>query len=166
MDSLIEVFHIDAKLLIAQAVNFAIVFFVLYRFALKPLAEVMRERTAKIEKGLEDAKSAAASLSDAKSEYERILSEAKKEASAIIESARDESEKRRQAEVAKTKEEIGAIVSQGKAKLASDKSEMLVEIKAEIADLVAAAAEKVLGEVMDPAKDRELIKRAAKAGRS
>lgn len=163
MDSLIEVFHIDVKLLIAQAINFAIVFFVLYRFALKPLTEVMKERTSKIEKGLEDAKSAAASLSRAKSEYEKMLADAKKEASAIIEAAKEESEKRRQAEVAKTKDEIGAIVAQGKAKLTADKSEMLLEIKKEVSELVISATEKVLAQVIDPSKDKELIRQAAKA---
>ncbi len=56
MDSLVETFHLDVKLLIAQVINFAIVFLVLYYFALKPLLNVMNDRSAKIEKSLEDAK--------------------------------------------------------------------------------------------------------------
>ncbi|MEI7709671.1 MAG: ATP synthase F0 subunit B [bacterium] len=56
MDSLISTFHIDWKIIIAQAVNFAIVFVVLYIFALKPLVKLMAERAEKIAKGISDAK--------------------------------------------------------------------------------------------------------------
>ena len=55
MEEIIKTFHIDWKLLIAQAVNFAIVVFALYKFAYKPLLKTMNERTAKIEQGLKDA---------------------------------------------------------------------------------------------------------------
>ena len=54
MDSIINTFHIDWKIIIAQAVNFGIVFVVLYIFALKPLNKLMAERAEKIKKGVED----------------------------------------------------------------------------------------------------------------
>ena len=50
MDTIIESFHVDFKLLIAQAINFLIVFLVLYYFVFKPLLKVMKERSEKIEK--------------------------------------------------------------------------------------------------------------------
>ena len=57
MDSLITTFHIDWKIIIAQAINFLIVFLVLYFFAIKPLKKLMAERVDKISKGLTDATS-------------------------------------------------------------------------------------------------------------
>jgi F0F1-type ATP synthase membrane subunit b/b' len=52
MDSIISTFHVDLKLLIAQVINFGIIFFVLYKFAFKPIAKIMQERTNTIEKKL------------------------------------------------------------------------------------------------------------------
>ena len=69
MDSLISTFHIDWHLIVAQAVNFAIVFAVLYWFALKPLGKLMEERKETIEKGLADAKSNAQLLANTEKEY-------------------------------------------------------------------------------------------------
>ena len=48
MDSIISTFHIDWKIIIAQAINFGVVFIVLYIFALKPLSKLMNERAEKI----------------------------------------------------------------------------------------------------------------------
>ena len=56
MDSIISTFHIDWKIIIAQAINFGVVFVVLYIFALKPLSKLMAERSEKIKKGIDDAK--------------------------------------------------------------------------------------------------------------
>ena len=52
MDSLITTFHIDWKIVIAQVINFGIVFAVLYFFALKPLSKLMKEREDIISKAI------------------------------------------------------------------------------------------------------------------
>ncbi len=69
MDSIIETFHIDWKIMIAQAFNFGVVFVVLYFFALKPLVKIMKERTEKIEKGISDAKKSGELVQKATEEY-------------------------------------------------------------------------------------------------
>ena len=38
MEGLVETFHLDIKLLVAQSINFLVVLAVLYFFALKPLS--------------------------------------------------------------------------------------------------------------------------------
>ena len=71
MESIIATFHIDWKIIIAQAVNFGIVFAVLYVYALKPLAKLMEERSQKINKGVIDAKESNELLKKATEEYEK-----------------------------------------------------------------------------------------------
>jgi len=159
MDSLIEVFHLDVKLLIAQIINFAIVFGVLYFFALKPLLAVMRERTAKIEKSLEDAKQIDEKLKNTEEDYERRIREAKKEAANIMEQARIDAEEKREKMVKKAKEDIGAIINEEKARMQTEKAVVLKEIKADMAGLIVAAVEKVLEKKMDGKTDNELINR-------
>mgnify|MGYP001588456271 CR=1 FL=1 len=53
---LISKLGIDWKLLVAQIVNFFILLFVLYKFAYKPVLEMLEKRSKTIEKGIHDAK--------------------------------------------------------------------------------------------------------------
>jgi F-type H+-transporting ATPase subunit b len=159
MESLIETFHIDLKLLIAQAINFAIVFGVLYFFALKPLMKVMGDRTKTIEKSLTDAKKIEKNLAKVEEDYKGKINEAKKEASEILAKAMEAAESRKREIVNKAEEEIGAIINQEKAKIQAEKSTVLKEIKKEVADLVAASLEKILKEKVDHKKDKEIIKK-------
>lgn len=144
MDSLISTFHIDIKLLIAQIVNFAVVFGVLYFFALKPLLKTMQDRTKKIEKGLDDAKKIEEKLARAEDEFSKEIVRAKKEANLILQKAEARAEEKRKEMIAKTKEEVGQIINNEKAKMQLEKADTLQEIKKEIADLVVLSIEKVL----------------------
>lgn len=144
MESLVSTFHIDIKLLIAQIVNFAIVFGVLYFFALKPLLKTMQDRTKKIEKGIDDAKRIEEKLARTEEEYAKEIAKAKKEANLILQKADEKAEEKRKELINKTKEEIGQIINQEKAKMQAEKAQTLKEIKKEIADLVIVSIEKVL----------------------
>lgn len=162
MESLISTFHVDLGLFIAQVVNFAIVFSVLYFFAFKPLVKVMSERSAKIDKSLREADEIEQRLAKSATEREEIIAAAKKQADLIIEEADKKGEARRAELLAKAKTDIGQVINDEKAKLVREKAETLKEIKKEVADLVVAAVEKVLDEKMTSDKDRELIKRLVK----
>lgn len=162
MENLIETFHVDLRLLLAQAINFAIVLAVLYWFAFKPLVKIMAERSNKISQGLDDAKKAEEKLAQTKEEFNKALAEAKKQANSILEKAGQEAEVRKQQTIVKAKEEIGAVINQEKQKMQAEKAATLKEIKKEVADLVAISLEKVLGEKIDAKKDKEIIKKIVK----
>ncbi len=162
MDSLIETFHIDVRLLIAQLINFAIVFFVLYFFAVKPLIKIMQERTKKIEKGLADAKKIDARMLEAEDEFKKTVARAKIEAGLLMEKAQAHAEEKRKEMLIKTKEEIGQIINAEKAAIQQEKAKILKEIKEDISGLVIAGVEKILEKKMDKKDDMELIKEIIK----
>ena len=162
MDSLISLFHIDLKVLIAQVVNFGIIFFILYRFAFKPISKVMQERTKKIEDSLDNAKEIEKRLAETNKEQTAILNQAKKDALGIVEKADKTAEANRQKLIEKTKEEVAVIVANEKAKIAQEKAESLQELKGELASLVILAVEKVINEKMTSAKDQEIIEKIIK----
>jgi F-type H+-transporting ATPase subunit b len=162
MDSLISTFNIDIKLLLAQMINFAIVFAVLYFFALKPLLKVMTDRSSKIEKSLNEAKEIEEKLAKTEEDYGAELAKAKKEAAAIVEKAAVHAEEKRQVMLKKAKEEIGVIINEEKAKMQTEKAQVLKEIRSEVAGLVASSLEKILGEKLDAKKDKEIIKKMVK----
>ena len=159
MGSLIETFHIDWHIFVAQIINFAIVLAVLYWFAFKPLVKIMAERSGKIAKSLEEAKLVEEKLAQTKTEFNQVISEAKKQAGLILEKAAAQAEVKKHETVVKAKEEIGAIINQEKQKMQMEKAATLKEIRKETADLVILTVEKILGEKVDAKKDKEIIKK-------
>lgn len=144
MDSIISTFHIDWKIIIAQAINFGIVFIVLYVYALKPLSKLMNERGEKINKGIQDAKINAETLNKTNTEYEKKLAEAKKEANKIFEAGKKEAEEKKTIMLAEAHKEVESMISNGKKMLEAEKMKVLDEAKKEIVNLALLATEKLL----------------------
>src|SRR3989344_3670592 len=126
MESIISTFHIDWKIIIAQAVNFGVVFIVLYIFALKPLSKLMAERSEKIAKGVDDAKTNAALLEKTRTEDKKalMLEDAKKEVAGVIENGKKILEAEKVKMVGETKKEIVILAMQATEKLISSKQDL------------------------------------------
>ncbi|MDO8659237.1 MAG: F0F1 ATP synthase subunit B [Candidatus Parcubacteria bacterium] len=149
MDSIITTFHIDWKIIIAQMVNFAIVFVVLYIFALKPLSKLMKERSEKIAKGIDDAKNNALVLEKTAKEYEDVLAKARIEANNIFQSGKKEAETKKTQMLEEAKAEVAGIIENGKKTLENEKTKMVEEAKKEIVSLAMLATEKLLSNKQD-----------------
>ena len=158
MESIINTFHIDWKIIIAQAVNFAIVFVVLYFFALKPLNKLMAERSEKIAKGVHDAKHNAELLVTTKSEYEAALSKARAEAATIFQEGRKKSEAKRAEMLAEAKSDVERLIANGKKTLEAEKIKMVDEARKEIVSLAMEATKKMLAKQEDKVSGTELAK--------
>lgn len=144
MESIINTFHIDWKIIIAQAINFAIVFTVLYIFALKPLNKLMRERSEKIAKGVNDAKQNAEMLTLTKTEHEAIINKAKSDAQTIFLEGRRKSEAKRAEMLAEAKADVEKLIANGKKTLEAEKIKMVDEARKEVSSLVVEATKKLL----------------------
>ncbi len=162
MESLIETFHLDVKLILAQLVNFLIVLGVLYYFALKPLTKMMNERSSKIEKSLADAKEIEARMSLSEKERAETLNKTKKETAELLEQARKVAESNKQETLQQTKEEVEKLFAAGKEQLNREKEKMVGEVKAEIGGLVVEATKKVLGSALNKEIDKKIIEEAIK----
>lgn len=158
MDSIINTFHIDLKTIIAQVFNFGIVFVVLYIYALKPLSKLMKERSEKIAKGIDDAKSNTEILNNTKSEYEEALAKARKEADKIFQEGKKEAETKKALMLEKAKEEVAVMIENGKKNLENEKVKMVKEATEEITSLSVKIAEKILGKSIDGHFDQKTIK--------
>ncbi|MDD5527483.1 MAG: F0F1 ATP synthase subunit B [Patescibacteria group bacterium] len=155
-----EAFGLDWRILIAQLINFAILFFILWKFAYKPMFKILDERKKKIETGLNYAARAEEKLKEIGEEEKKTMVAAKKEAAKFMEEAKKEAEESRKKQIEKTKEEIGQLINQEKENMRLEKAEVLASINREVAELVALTVEKVIEEKMSGQKDEELIKKA------
>lgn len=144
MESIISTFHIDWKIIIAQVVNFGIVFAVLYIYALKPLSKLMVERSEKINKGITDAKTNADVLSQTQKEYEETLRKARAEAQKVFDDGKKEAQAKKESMLADAKAEVNTIIENGKKTLEAEKVKMVEEAKNELASLAILAAEKIM----------------------
>ena len=149
MESIISTFHIDWKIIIAQAVNFGVVFVVLYIFALKPLSKLMADRSEKIAKGIDDAKTNEAMLQKTRAEYETMLLGARAEANKIFQDGKKEAETQKTAMLEGAKKEVAVVMENGKKMLEVEKVKMVGEAKKEIVELAMLATKKLLGEKQD-----------------
>lgn len=149
MDSIISTFHIDWKIIIAQAINFGIVFTVLYIYALKPLSKLMKERSEKIGKGIDDAKLNASILTKTEAEYEAAMTKAKNEANKIFQEGKKEAESKKTAMLEEAKKEVASVIENGKKILEAEKLRMVEEAKKEIISLTMLATEKLLASKQD-----------------
>jgi len=158
MESIISTFHIDWKIIIAQAVNFGIVFVVLYIFALKPLSKLMAERSEKISKGIDDAKTNAKLLEETRAEYEAALVKARSEANKIFQDGKKEAEAKKVLMLEDAKKEVSAVIESGKKTLEVEKVKMVEEAKKEIVALAMAATEKMLSSKVDASFNEKTVK--------
>lgn len=157
MEELIKTFHIDWKLIIAQLVNFAIVLFVLYKFAYGPMMKLMDERTKKIDKGLKDAENSHKKLQEIAEKEKAVLVEARKQAQEIVAKAEAAASKTKDEIIAESKQQAQKILDDTAKKIELEKNQMLAEVKTQVAELVVAATGKVIDEKMDGEKDRKII---------
>ena len=160
MNSLISTFNIEWQLVLAQLVNFAIVLYVLYRFAYGPILNLMTERTEKIDKGIKDAEDAGKKLTEITEKEKAVLVEARKQAQEIVTKAEVVAVKNKEEIIVVAKEQSAKILADAEKKIEMEKTKMMQEVKGQIAELVVAATGKVIGEKMDAEKDADLIAKA------
>jgi F-type H+-transporting ATPase subunit b len=149
MESIISTFHIDWKIIIAQVVNFGVVFIVLYIFALKPLSKLMAERSEKITKGIDDAKTNATLLEETRAEYEAVILKARAEANKIFQSGQKEAEAQKALMLEEAKKEVAGVIENGQKMLEVEKVKMVQEARKEIVNLAMLATEKLISSRQD-----------------
>lgn len=144
MEQLFEAFGINGKLILAQAINFAVLLVALRYFLYSPVMKTLDERKEKIAKGVEDADKATEMLSTADATVAKLVSTAETDAEEIVSGARHEATLEK-ARIAKDAEELAArIGADAHARAEEDAAKILRDSEKEIARLAILAAEKAM----------------------
>ncbi len=149
MQDFINTFHIDWKLMIAQIINFGLVFAAFYFLASKPLSKLVKDRTTEIETGVSNAKDNAILLEKTKKEYEEFLAKARVEANTIFQDGKKEGESKKVAMIEEAKIEVASIIASGKKSLEADKTKVMEDVQKDIAGLAMKATEKLMNSKQD-----------------
>jgi F-type H+-transporting ATPase subunit b len=146
MQALFGAFGLNVSLLIAQAVNFAVLMVALWYFLYKPINKVLEERRKKVAQGVEDANRAAEKLASADEEASHKVRGAETEAEGIVASARDAATTERTRIVHEAEARAAALQADAEARAKESAARALRESEKEVARLAILAAEKVLRE--------------------
>ena len=146
MDEIINAFGIDARLVIIQIVNFAILMAALGYFLYKPVLKLLRDREEKIAQGLKDAELAAVAKSEADTEKQAVLAAAHAEAGMVAGRAKGAAEAQASEIIAAAQNKAANVLKAAEAAGAEAKAQALKESEKEVAKLAVLAAEKILRE--------------------
>lgn len=154
---LINALGLNVKILLAQLINFAVLLFVLHRFAYQPILKMLDERRGKIEEGIKNAEDAKEKLTEIEKKEKKVLTEARKESQKIISAAEDMAKKNKEDILEEAKKQSQEILEKAEKSIEQQKNKMMEDAKKELSELVVLATEKVVGEKVDDKKDKEII---------
>ena len=143
--------------LTAQTVNLVVLLVALGAFLYKPVLAMLDERAERIQQSMEDAAAASKKAAQAEAEYQKRISEAQTVASAMVEQASSEAQAVRERTLANAREEAQQLLERARREIELERQEALRTEKAQLADLVIAAASKVIARELDETAHRQLI---------
>lgn len=145
------------KSLIVQGINFLLLLIVLQRLLYKPLLGKMRERTAAIQKALEEAQAARAEAARQQEENATRLRSAYQEAAAIRERALKDAAEEQRKLVEAAQVEARRLVETARAQTDADIRRAREELRREVAGLAVAVAEKLVRKSLHDEDHRRIV---------
>ncbi len=148
---------INLPILLAQIINFIILFGLLYLVAYKPIMRMLDERSRKIKEGVEQAEAMKEQAASAEEEIKKQLEVASKEGQERIARAVRAGEDVKQKARGEAKQEAEALIARARTEIQRERDEAIGELREEFADLTVLAAEKVIDRSLDKEAHRQLI---------
>ena len=152
-----SLFQINLFQVVIAGANFVVFIVLMWQFAFKPVAAMLADRKQRIEQGLRDAEQARKDRESAETERLAALTEARREANEILTRAQKVAQETRDADIAKTREELERMRVRATEEIEAEKSRALAELRSEVADLALQAASRVVRETMTDQRQRRLV---------
>jgi F-type H+-transporting ATPase subunit b len=145
------------KSLIVQGFNFLILLYLLHRLLYRPLLAKMQERTAAIQKSLDEAQQARAEAQRQSEENAARVRATYAEAAAIREQALKEAAEEQRKLVEAARLEARRLVEAAKAQMDADIRRAREELRREVGDLAVAVAEKLVRKSLRDEDHRRIV---------
>ncbi len=158
----LETFGWNPWLFLSQVISFAIVAFLLQRFAYKPILAVLQRRREQIEQAQLNAEKIKQQLAESGQRHAEILAQANAEAQKMIDEARGSAvvvAERKQQEAIAAAEQI---VAKAREASAIEHERTMAQLKRELGRLVVDTTAKVTGKVLTADDQRRLQEEASR----
>lgn len=143
--------------MLVQLCATAVLFFLMYKLAYKPVKNIMDKRSEYEQSRLSDAEKKKAEYEDLHSKAQNEINEAKNEAKHIVNDARQEGERIKNNLIDEGKTKSQQIIDDAQNTIAMQKEKMLDEMHTEIVDVALSATEKMLQSKLTSKNDKESI---------
>ena len=145
----------DVGLLFWTLVSFGILFFVLKKFAWKPIVGTVNDREESIKEALASAEKAKLEMENLHADNERILKEARVERETMMKEAREIKDKMITDAKDEAQVQANKMIEQAQVAIESEKNAAMAELKSHVAGLAVDIAEKVVRQELSD-KDKQL----------
>jgi F-type H+-transporting ATPase subunit b len=148
---------INGANLLAQLVNFGVLFLLLYLLAFKPILKMLDERARRIKESIDQTDAIKDQAARAEEESRRRIEAGIKEGQDLISRATRAGEEVRQQAQQKAQEEAQALVGRARGEIQRERDEAVGALRKEFAELTIMAAEKVIDCSLDKQAHRDVI---------
>jgi F-type H+-transporting ATPase subunit b len=143
-----------------MTIVFALLIFILGKFAWRPIMKALKQREEFIEESLTAAERAKKEMKELKFSNEQLLKEAQEERDAILREARRVKESIIEEARERANEEADNIVENAKERIENEKKAAMIDLKNQIADMAITVAEKILErELSELSKQEDYIRK-------
>ena len=152
-----EALGLNVGFLISQIINFVLLFVLLRMVLYKPILKMLDERRQRIAQGMEDAEKATEARQKAEEEYQGRIEEVTRERERLMAEMTAEVAREREQLLAQARTQAETFLADARAQADLERQQMLKELRGQVATLAIAAANKVVGEVLDERRQRRLV---------
>jgi F-type H+-transporting ATPase subunit b len=145
----------DFGLLIWTFIAFAIVFFILKKFAWKPILSSLKERETGIADAIASAEKVKGEMAKMKSENEALMATAREERGVILKEAKEHSDRMISEAKEKARAEYDRIVADAQQAIQQQKNAALTDVKNQVGALVIEVSEKILRRELSNKNEQE-----------
>ena len=147
---------IDWMKLSAQVLNFGVILFVLWKWAYRPVIEILEQRRQQIDEAVTNADKIKAELAKTEAARQEILNQANAQATRLIEEARAAAARVQEQETQKAIAQAEQIIVKAREASLADHARMLADLRREVGLLVVKTTSAVTGKVLTPADQDRL----------
>jgi F-type H+-transporting ATPase subunit b len=152
--------HFLTPLLFWSAVSFAILLFLLKRYAFPAITEILDARERTITENLAKADRARKDAEQLLAEYQAKLKTAQQEAIAMIDQARKQAQQVAEDNQRRVKTDTDRMLATAREEMARERVRVSLELKDQAVELVIAASERILKRSLTDADQKRLVKEA------
>jgi len=145
----------DIGLIFWTTVSFAILYFILAKFAWKPILGAVNEREKSIKDALSAAEMAKEEMASLKADNEKILNEAKLQRESLLKEAREIRSRIIAEAESEATEKANKLIESAKTAIENEKSAAMKELNNTVVDLSLNIAEKLLSKELDNKEKQE-----------
>jgi F-type H+-transporting ATPase subunit b len=152
-----------SSLIVWEVLSFAILFFVLYKYAFPGILSVLEEREKKIKDSLDEAERHRSEAEQKLKEYEAKLNTAAKEAEGILAATKERAQRLMEENEQRMTAEAERIKGDATREIDQERRKAIQDIRAQTTDIALMVAEKVVQRSLNEADHRKFADEALEA---